>query len=74
MWHSCDNISGNKLQQKVIEIADAINVKIEPSEIEACHRLPKGDTNFCGGNASQDTCLIFLFLAKAPQKLRTKDK
>ena len=38
-----DNISGNKLQQKVIEIADAINVKIEPSEIEAYHRLPKGD-------------------------------
>ena len=38
-----DNIGGNKLQQKVIEIADAINMKIEPSEIEACHRLPKGD-------------------------------
>lgn len=37
-----DNINGNKLQQKVIEIAEAINVKIDPNEIEACHRLPKG--------------------------------
>ena len=32
-----------------------------------CERIEKG-------RDSQDTCFIFIFLAKAPQKLRTKDK
>ena len=66
MWHSCDNISGNKLQQKVIEIADAINVKIEPSEIEAYHRLPKGDKDKNAKTIVRfvirkmcDTCLLY---------------
>lgn len=37
-----DNINNKDLQEKVIEIAQSIDVKINPKEIEACHRLPKG--------------------------------
>ena len=37
-----DNIKSNQLQQKVIDIAKEIDVIIDPTEIEACHRLPKG--------------------------------
>ena len=37
-----DSVSDNKLEEKVIQIAQSINVNIQHEEIEACHRLPKG--------------------------------
>lgn len=37
-----NNIPQNSLESKVIEIGNTMDIKIEPSDIEACHRLPKG--------------------------------
>ena len=40
-----DEVSNDDLQQKVIDIASVINVKIGKKDIEACHRLKKGQND-----------------------------
>ena len=37
-----EDVDDNSLQEKVIKIAESIDVHLKPSDIEACHRLRKG--------------------------------
>ena len=37
-----DEVSSNELENKVVQIFKEMDVIVEPRDIEACHRLPKG--------------------------------
>ena len=37
-----DEVSDAHLEDKIMEILGEINVRVEPKEVEACHRLPQG--------------------------------
>ena len=40
-----NSVDSDNLEDKVIEILDAIDITVEKSEIEACHRLPGKETH-----------------------------
>ena len=40
-----NNISDEALETKCIEILEAVNISVNNSEIEACHRLPMNRRN-----------------------------
>ena len=37
------NIANNELENKTIEILESINVRVNPNDIQACHRLYDGE-------------------------------
>ena len=39
-----DDVDDQKLEEKVIEILDKINVNVSSKDVEACHRIGKSKT------------------------------